>query len=80
MKFQDGANRIRKDFIGYGHSSKLYLDSYLLLQKKTWRPNCFYKNTSINFLSVKQLKYFDEIRDKTCLSFTFIIHCLIGTC
>ena len=34
MKFQDGANRIRKDFIGYGHLSKLYLDSYLLLQKK----------------------------------------------
>ena len=53
MKFQDGANRIRKAFIGYGHLSKLYLDSYLLLQKKTWRPNSFYKNTFINFLSVK---------------------------
>ena len=79
MKFQDGANRIRKDFIGYGHLSKLYLDSYLLLQKKL-EDRTFYKNTSINFLSVKQLKYFDEIRDKTCLSFTFIIHCLIGTC
>ena len=79
MKFQDGANRIRKDFIGYGHLSKLYLDSYLLLQKNC-TPMCFYKNTSINFLSVTQLKYFDEIRDKTCLSFTFIIHCLIGTC
>ena len=30
MKFQDGANRIRKDFIGYGYLSRLYLYSYLL--------------------------------------------------
>ena len=34
MKFQDGANRIRKDFIGYGYLSKLYVYPYLLLQKK----------------------------------------------
>ena len=33
MKFQDGANRIQKDFIGYGHLSKLYVYSYLLLQR-----------------------------------------------
>ena len=33
MKFQDAENRIRKDFIGYGYLSKLYVYPYLLLQK-----------------------------------------------
>ena len=47
MKFQDGANRIQKDFIGYGYLSKVYVYPYLLLQNRT--PMSFYKNTSINF-------------------------------